>query len=190
MSYSRRNYYGPRVNDDGSVPRITGLNAFGEPFRGKKIMGVGAEKRRIAAAYDKARYAGHPSQRKEWGSQAEFAEEKYREHDEAQRAAAVARGRAQAEADAARLAGAGSQSQSPDADKSVRAPKKPGTLVPGNSPGSSVWKTDEEIAADEKRMADARVEARKRRVTKGRGQISGMGRSVAPLTEMPLDMVA
>lgn len=44
-TYSRRS----SMPHAGDVPRITGLNSFGQPFRGRKIMGIGSDLKDIRA---------------------------------------------------------------------------------------------------------------------------------------------
>jgi len=144
-SYSRRQ---PMMS--GDAPRITGLNSFGQPFRGNKIRGVGAEERRVGLAYSRElnRGTGPLSTRHQDGSQGNFAERKIAEAQVAAQAAnergaqeAVARGRTQAQA----------------ATGTATTPKRRGQLIE-TGPGRSKWVSGEEMDA----MNKARVEARKK----------------------------
>ncbi len=143
-SYSRRQ---PMMS--GDAPRITGLNSFGQPFRGNKIRGVGAEERRVGLAYSRelSRGTGPLSTRHQDGSQGNFAERKIAEAQEVAQTAnerraqeAVERGRTKAFA----------------ATGPATAPKRPGQLIE-TGPGRSKWVSGDEMDAQEK----ARVEARK-----------------------------
>lgn len=85
MTYSRR-----QPISTGEMPRITGLNSFGQPFRGRKIRGVGAEERAVGRAYSKelSRGTGPLSTRHQDGSQGNYAERKLAEAEVAAQATA------------------------------------------------------------------------------------------------------
>ena len=96
---------GRTVNNLSKIRRA-GLNAFGQPYTGNAIRGVGSRDTGGStsaelAAMERARQAG------------------------------IARAQA--------AAGASAPASAPA--------KKPGRLIPGSSPGSSIWKTDEEPPA-------------------------------------------
>lgn len=135
----------------GPMPRITGMNSFGQPFRGNKIRGVGAEERAVGRAYSREMANGHNTgslATRGDGSQGNFAARKIDEAEDAQDAAnerrgaeAIERGRMKAQA----------------ATGTVTAPKRQGQLVE-TGPGRSKWMSGEAMDGMEK----ARVEARQK----------------------------
>ena len=138
----------------GNVPRITGLNAFGQPFRGRQIHGVGKAERDVGYAYGREQTSMNGPLASRGGNQAQFAERKLAEAEEAGEThrnrmdeEAAERGREKAKAAAG------------------MAPKKrEGMLVSGPG-GSAVWKTGEEL--DRAERGKARAEARKQMGTPG-----------------------
>lgn len=120
------------------------LNAFGQPFRGSKIHGVGAAERRVGQAYSRL----SSKARSEHGNQSNFAAEKLAEHE--MQMAGQQRQQAMQAADMGRA----------KAQASVGPPapvKRPGMLVP-SAGGGSKWMTGEELTAQE----EARKKNRKR----------------------------
>lgn len=120
------------------------LNAFGQPFTGRRIMGVGAAERRVGQAYSRL----SSKERSDYGNQSNFAAEKLAEHEmqmagqqrqQAMQAAEMGRAKAQA-------------SVGPPAPA-----KRSGMLVP-SAGGGSKWMTGEELTAQE----EARKKQRKR----------------------------
>lgn len=118
-SYSR---YRP-MPTSGSSQRIEGLNAFGQPFRGRKIRGVGAEERAVGRAYGREQTSmkGGLWERGD-GSQGNFAARKIAENEKAkvdyaerQRLESIERGRKRAE-DAAKKNAPIANGTKPDAE--------------------------------------------------------------------------
>ena len=151
-SYSRRQ---PMMS--GDAPRITGLNSFGQPFRGNKIRGVGAEERAVGRAYSREMANGHNTgslATRGDGSQGNFAARKIGEAQVAAQAAtqrgaqeAVARGRTQA--------------QAATATGTATTPKRRGQLIETGR-GRSKWVSGEEMSSMENKTRRARREARNR----------------------------
>lgn len=122
----------------GDVQRITGLNAFGEPFRGRKIGGVKARHGLEGPA------AGQP-----------FASRRYNANESAEQAVMDADTRA---AEAARQRGEqramqGAQMPTPE------APKRQGQLV-ASTGGGYKWANGDELDQMDRLKADARKKAR------------------------------
>jgi len=153
----------------GEVPRITGLNAFGQPFRGRRIHGVGKAERDAGYAYGREQTSMRGPLANRGGNQAQFAERKLAEAEEVgemhrNRMAEQAAERGRAKANAA----------------VGTAPKKrEGMLVPGPS-GGAVWKTGKEL--DRAERGKARAEARKRMATEGSKTFVGPPRPKKPAT--------
>lgn len=139
------------MNSGGDVPRITGLNSFGQPFRGKKIRGVGSEERAVGRAYSREMANGHNTgslATRGDGSQGNFAARKIDEAEDAHDAANERRG-----AEAAERGRAAAQA----ATGTATAPKRQGQLVTTGQ-GRSKWMSGEAMDGMEK----ARVEARQK----------------------------
>lgn len=146
-SYSRRQ----PMTAGGDVPRITGLNAFGEPFRGRKIRGVSAEVRAVGQAYSRAQSADrNPLAPRSYGNQAQWAEQKLAEAEEAgekhrNRMAkeAAERGREKAKS----------------ASGTTPAPKRAGQLI-ASAGGGYKWASGDELDKMDEQKAAARRKAR------------------------------
>ncbi len=146
-SYSRKQ----PMTTGGEVPRITGLNAFGEPFRGRKIRGVSAEVRAVGQAYSRAQSADrNPLAPRSYGNQAQWAEQKLAEAEEAgekhrNRMAeeAAERGREKAK----------------DASGTTTAPKRAGQLI-ASAGGGYKWASGDELDKMDEQKAAARRKAR------------------------------
>ena len=136
----------------GDVPRTTGLNSFGQPFRGKRIRGFGREERKVGLAYsDAQRRQSGPLSTRDTDSQGAFAQRKLDEAAAAQRQAmetraqeAVEKGRAAAQA-----------AMNPPAPA-----KRQGQMIE-TGPGRSRWMSGDDMDAMEAQKKKARLSARR-----------------------------
>jgi hypothetical protein len=159
----------------GDVPRTTGLNSFGQPFRGKRIRGVGREEHAVGMAYSAARRnQTGPLSARGPDSQGAFAQRKMDEAAAAQRQAmetraqeAVEKGRAAAQAANPSAAPMGkfaaAASRSANAAQAMNPPapaKRQGQMIE-TGPGRSRWMSGEEMDAMEAQKKKARLSARR-----------------------------
>jgi len=108
--------------------RRTGLNAFGQPYTGNAIGGV--QNRRMMGGPAQ----GPLSQRGPQSTGVQARMEREEAEDQAAWEAARRKGNARAQAAAG----------TPTPPAPAPAKKTGGALIPGSSPGSAVWKSDEE----------------------------------------------
>lgn len=147
MTYSRRQ----PITTGGDVPRITGLNAFGEPFRGRKIRGVGAAERAVGQAYSRAQSADrNPLAPRSYGNQAQWAEQKL---DAAEEAGEKHRNRMAEEA-AER-----GREKAKAASGTTTPPKRAGQLIASTS-GGYKWASGDDLDKMDEQRAAARRKAR------------------------------
>jgi len=125
-----------RTSNNLAKIRRTGLNSFGQPYTGNAIRGV--QNKRMMGGRPQGPLSTRPAQAT--GEVARM------QREEAEDMAAM---------DAAPRAGM-AKAQATRAPAAPAAPAKPpGRLIPGSSPGSSVWKTDAELNAMKQKKTPA-----------------------------------
>lgn len=136
----------------GDVPRTTGLNSFGQPFRGKRIRGVGREEHAVGMAYSAARRnQTGPLSARGPDSQGAFAQRKLDEAEAAQRHAMETRAQEAAEKGRA----AAQTAMNPPAPA-----KRQGQMIE-TGPGRSRWMSGDDMTAMEEQTKKARMSARR-----------------------------